>query len=154
VRRWSYRQITLPRLPRSLLEDGFFHATARANHGLALFVDDLDRLDFLQLRSTVELYDWRCHAHCLMGTHYHLVLEVSRTRLSEGMRRLNGTYSRRYNRRHGHRGHLFEERFSSFVIRDERHLYAAVEYVLQNPVRAGLCAHARDWQWSAGAAFA
>jgi putative transposase len=144
----------MPRLPRSQLEDGFSHATARAIFGLALFVDDLDRLDFLQLlRSTVELFDWRCHAHYLLGTHYHLVLEASREQLSEGMRRLNGDYARRFNKRHGRRGHLFEERFSSFVLRDERHLRAAVEYVLQNPVKAGLCAHAGDWQWSAAAAF-
>ncbi len=144
----------MPRLARSHLDDGFFHATGRANFGLALFVDDVDRLDFLHLlRSTVELFNWRCHAHCLMGTHYHLVLEASRVQLSEGMRRLNGDYARRFNKRHGRRGHLFEERFSSFVLRDERHLEAAVAYVLQNPVRAGLCTEARDWQWCAAAAF-
>jgi putative transposase len=144
----------MPRLPRSQLDDGFFHVTARAIFGLALFIDDLDRLDFLQLlRSTAELCDWRCHAHCLLGTHYHLVLEASRMQLSEGMRRLNGDYARRFNKRHGRRGHLFEERFSSFVLRDERHLEAAVEYVLQNPVKAGLCTKARDWQWSAATAF-
>jgi REP-associated tyrosine transposase len=143
----------VPRLPRSQLDDGFFHATARANFGLALFLDDVDRLDFLQLlRSTVALFHWRCHAHCLMGTHYHLVLEASRAALSEGMRKLNGDYARRFNRRHGRRGHLFEERFSSYAIRDERHLQAAVAYVLQNPVRAGLCAEAQDWQWAAAAA--
>jgi putative transposase len=143
----------MPRLPRSHLGDGFFHATGRATFDDALFVDDLDRLDFLQLlRSTAELFDWRCYAHCLMGTHYHLVLEASREQLSNGMRRLNGNYARRFNRRHGRRGHLFESRFSSFVIRDERHLAAAVEYVLQNPVRAGLCAEGRDWQWSAATA--
>jgi putative transposase len=144
----------MPRLPRSHLADGFFHATARAVFGAMLFEDDLDRLDFLQLlRSTAHLFDWRCHAHCLMGTHYHLVLELSRERLSEGMRRLNGDYARRFNRRHGRRGHLFEERFSSYVLRDEKHLAAAIEYVLQNPVRAGLCEDARDWQWSAAAAL-
>jgi len=144
----------VPRLPRCQLDDGIFHATGRANFGVALFVEDLDRLDFLQLlRSTVDLFEWRCHAYCLMSTHYHLVLEASRAQLSAGMRRLNGDYARRFNRRHGRRGHLFEERFSSFVLRDERHLEAAVEYVLSNPVRAGLCAHARDWQWSAPAAF-
>jgi REP element-mobilizing transposase RayT len=54
----------------------------------------------------------------------------------------------RFNRRHGRRGHLFGDRFSSYVLRDERHLAAAVEYVLQNPVRAGLCDQARDWRWS------
>jgi putative transposase len=144
----------MPRFPRSQLDDGFFHVTAHANFGLTLFVDDVDRLDFLHLlRFTVDLSEWRCHAHCLMGTHYHLVLEASRAKLSEGMRRLNGDYARRFNRRHGRRGHLFEERFSSYVLRNERHLEAAVAYVLQNPVRAGLCTHTRDWQWSAAAAF-
>jgi REP element-mobilizing transposase RayT len=139
----------VPRLPRSHLDDGFFHATARAVFGAELFESDLDRLDFLQLlRSTALLFEWRCHAHCLMGTHYHLVLDVSRERLSEGMRRLNGDYARRFNKRHGRRGHLFAERFSSYVLRDEGHLQAAVHYVLQNPVRAGLCAQARDWQWA------
>jgi hypothetical protein len=29
-------------------------------------------------------------------------------------------------------------------------LEAAVEYILQNPVKAGLCLEARDWKWSAG----
>jgi hypothetical protein len=37
------------------------------------------------------------------------------------------------------------------VLRDDRHLKAAVEYVLQNPVRAGLCDEARDWAWAAAA---
>jgi REP element-mobilizing transposase RayT len=142
----------MPRLPRNHLGDGYFHATARAVFGAELFTDDLDRLDFLKLfRSTAALFDWRCHAHCLMGTHYHLVLAATRASLSDGMRRLNGDYARRFNKRHGRRGHLFDERFSSFAVEDERHLEAAIEYVLQNPVRAGLCEDARDWQWSAAA---
>ena len=142
----------MPRLPRNHLTNGYFHATARAVFGTALFENDLDRIDFLQLLgSTAALLEWRCHAHCLMGTHYHLVLEATQARLSEGMRRLNGSYARRFNKRHGRRGHLFDERFASWVIRDERHLEAAIAYVLENPVRAGLCAQAEDWQWAAAA---
>jgi hypothetical protein len=37
------------------------------------------------------------------------------------------------------------------VIRDDRHLAAAIEYVLQNPLKAGLCARAGEWQWAAAA---
>jgi hypothetical protein len=37
------------------------------------------------------------------------------------------------------------------VLRDDRHLEAVVEYVLQNPVKAGLCDDARDWEWSSAA---
>jgi REP element-mobilizing transposase RayT len=114
-----------------------------------LFENDLDRIDFMQLlRTTIRRYDWRSYAHCLMSTHYHLVLQVSREQLSDGMRKLNGDYARRFNKRHGARGHLFEERYSSWVIEDEDHLHAAVDYVRDNPVRAGLCERPEDWPWS------
>jgi putative transposase len=142
----------MPRIPRSQLEDGYFHVTARGTGVTFIFVEDLDRLDFLDLlRTTTRLCDWGTHAHCLMGTHYHLIVEATRESLSEGMRRLNGVYALRFNRRYRRKGHLFAERFSSYVLRDESHLTAAVQYVLQNPVRAGLCANARDWQWAAAA---
>ncbi|HSS80111.1 MAG TPA: transposase [Gaiellaceae bacterium] len=142
----------MPRFPRSQLEGGYFHVTARGAGNALIFVADLDRLDFLHLlESTTRRLGWRALAHCLMGTHYHLILEATRESLSAGMQRLNGVYALRFNRRHGRTGHLFAERFSSYVIRDERHLEAAVEYVLQNPVRAGLCDEARDWAWAAAA---
>ena len=114
-----------------------------------LFQVDLDRVDFLQLfHSTVDRFRWRSFAHCLMGTHYHVILEASREDLSNGMQWLNGNYARRFNRRHGYRGHVFEDRFSSFVLRDEQHFHAAVAYVRENPVRAGLCSAPGDWPWS------
>jgi len=139
----------MPRVPRCQLNDGVFHATARAVFGAQLFDDDLDRVYFLHLlRSTGALFDWRLHAHCLMGTHYHVILSATRDRLSDGMRRLNGAYARRFNKRHGARGHLFAERFSSWVIADEEHLHKAVSYVRENPVRARLCARPEEWPWS------
>jgi REP element-mobilizing transposase RayT len=142
----------MPRFPRSQLEDGYFHVTARGVAGEQIFVADLDRLDFLALlETTAERCGWRIHVHCLMGTHYHLVVQTTRERLSVGMKRLNGIYALRFNRRHARKGHLFAERFSSYVIRDDRHLAAAIEYVLQNPVKAGLCARAGEWQWAAAA---
>ena len=39
-------------------------------------------------------------------------------------------------------------------IRDEKHLAAAIEYIHENPVKAGLCRHAVDWPWSSGSAGA
>jgi putative transposase len=144
----------VPRIPRSALPDGYFHVTSRGNRGAHIFLSDLDRLDFLDLlRTTVIRFEWRLHAHCLMGTHYHLLLDTARDRLSEGMRRLNGVYALRFNRRHALKGHLFETRFSSYVLRDDRHLAAAVQYILENPVRAGLCSHPNDWSWSDAPAY-
>ncbi len=66
-------------------------------------------------------------------THYHLVVEAKREQMSHAVHRLNGLYAQGFNRRHERRGHLFENRFSSWVIRDDEHLRATVAYVLENP---------------------
>jgi putative transposase len=55
------------------------------------------------------------------------------------------------NFREGWKGHLWQERFHSFVM-DERHLLAAAMYVERNPVRARLCSRTQDWAWSSAAA--
>jgi REP-associated tyrosine transposase len=44
-------------------------------------------------------------------------------------------------------GHLFQSRFGSAVM-DEERLMAAARYVALNPVRARLAARAWDWRWS------
>ena len=139
----------MSRVPRCQLEDGVYHVTARGTGGVPIFLEDVDRLDFVALLgSTARRFDWLCYAYCLMSTRYHLVVEAHRAHLSVGMRRLNGAHARRFNLRHDRRGHLFEGRFSAYVIEDESYLEAACRYVLENPVRAGLCHTVEAWPWS------
>jgi len=135
---------------RSDLPDGFFHVTARGVDGTAIVRDDEDRHGFLELLADAAgHYRWRCHAFCLMDNHYHVVLEATQEDLSNGMHRMNGVHAQRFNLRHGRRGHLFGDRFASWVIATEDHLFAACRYVLENPVRAGLCERPQDWPWGA-----
>src|SRR5437870_6905448 len=103
----------MARLRRSQLEDGFFHVTARGVDEMHIFRDDLDRIDFLHLIADAsKRFKWRRDAYCLLGTHYHLLVESKRKDLSEGMQHLNSRYAQRFNKRHRRRGHVFEARFS------------------------------------------
>jgi REP element-mobilizing transposase RayT len=138
------------RLPRNLLSpEGIYHVTARGVARAPISRDDDDRRLFLVLLArAVRLEAWDCHVFCLMPNHYHLIVETTLARLSSGLHRLNGSYAHAFNERHGRSGHLFGSRFASFVIRNEEHLRNATEYVLQNPVRAGLCDDDADWRWS------
>ncbi len=139
----------MPRRPRRHLPDGVFHIASRGVAGSLIFTDDDDRHRFsLLLDQVSELWAWRPIAWCLMGTHYHLVVQSRREQMSHAVHRLNCLYAMYFNRRHDRRGHLFENRFSSWVIGDEEHLRNTIEYVLENPVAAGLCVDARDWPWS------
>jgi REP element-mobilizing transposase RayT len=83
-----------------------------------------------------------------MTTHYHLIVETDHASLSQGMRRLNGGYAQTFNERHDRRGHLFGDRYSVYAIDREDHFEKSCLYVLENPVRAGLCERPSDWPWS------
>ena len=129
---------------RTDLPDGFYHVTGRATGGELLYRGDLDRSEFVALVKLVtDRFGWRLHARCVMGTHYHLIVETTREQLSAGMHLLAGTYTKRFNKRHARRGCLFEGRFTSTPIESEEHYNAALEYIRQNPVEAGLCQRRR-----------
>jgi REP element-mobilizing transposase RayT len=89
-----------------------------------------------------------------MGNHFHLVLETQHANLSAGMRRLNGLYAQWFNAWHDRRDHVFGRRFWSKRIESEAQLRDTAVYVINNPVRAGLCADPWDWRWPGGTLFA
>jgi len=134
---------------RTLLGDGLFHVNTVGVDGTAVFRDDVDRIAFLRLLAeVVRRYHWQTHAVCLLGTHYHLVVAAKQEDLSDGMKRLNGVHAQRFNARHKRWGHLFGDRFSSRLIETQAYYEAVLEYVRQNPVKAGLVDQADDWRWT------
>jgi REP-associated tyrosine transposase len=140
---------------RLALAGAVYHVISRGNDRQTVFGDLSDReLFFEVLAHAVERYGWLCHTYCLMGNHYHLLLETPKPTLSIGMRQVNGLYARRFNLRHGRCGHLFQARFSSILVQKESHLLEASRYIVLNPVRARLCAHPEQSPWSSYRALA
>jgi len=122
-----------------------------------IFVDDIDREDFL-----ARLEKWcadggaAVYAWCLMENHVHLAMRVGARPLAATMRRLLTGYAVTFNRRHGRAGHLFQNRYKSIVVDEERYLLALVRYIHRNPVHAGLVASVdalAEYPWSGHAAL-
>lgn len=144
----------MPRPPR-IAASGTYHVVSRGVRDEAIFLDVIDRERFLsRFGAVATACAWRCHAYCLMSTHYHLLVETPKGNISSGMHRLNGPYARWFNKRHGFEGHLFQDRFYSVAVESDVHLLEVFRYITLNPVRAGLCSHAAHWPWSSYAAFA
>ena len=137
--------------PRIEVPYGYYHVVTRGNNKRRIYDDDHDRENFLVLLERIaRRYGWLFYAYCLMGNHYHLVMQIAEKGLSRGMCELNTAYAVTYNLRHDRINHLFGRRFWSELITTDAYLLGACRYVVQNPVRAGLCATCDD---SSGAAI-
>lgn len=136
-----------------------YHVMSRGDRREVIFRDDTDREVFLRtLGEACEKTGWQAHAYCLMGNHFHLVVETPQANLVAGMKWLLGTYTGRFNRRHKLSGHLFGGRYKALVVdaASRGYLRTACEYVHLNPVRAKLLEPARrlrDYPWSSYPAY-
>lgn len=143
------------RKPRIDVADGTHHIAALAVEKEFVFRETADRRRLIaQLATIVDCYEWRCRAYCLMGTHFHLIVQTPEPNLSRGMQHLCGTYAQWFNWKYGRRGHLFARRFASVHILTDSHLLEAHRYVALNPVRAELCGTAAGWKWGSFRAIA
>ena len=143
----------MARLARIVVPGMPHHITQRGNRRQPTYFCEDDYAAYLDLmgqwcgKEGLEIW-----AYCLMPNHVHLIAVPRR---EDSLRRAIGEahrrYTRRVNFREGWRGHLWQERFASFVL-DEPHLLAAARYVKLNPVRAGLVVAPREYRWSSAAA--
>jgi putative transposase len=130
---------------------GYFHVATRGNNRMDVFRTDDDRRIFLVLmRRTARKLGWVVQVWCQMTNHFHLLVSTPHGNLSVGMERLNGVYAKWFNAYHGRKDHLFGRRFWSKRIETEEQLLATAEYILNNPVRAGLVDNWWEWPWLGG----
>ena len=122
---------------------------SRGNGKRTIFHDETDYRGFLILLDEMtERYDVECWLYCVLANHYHLTLRTHLPNLSRAMRYLNGVYAQRWNRRHGHVGHVFQGRFKAQVVEAPGYLSNLCRYIMLNPVRAGLVDDVSRWTWS------
>src|SRR6266705_1694555 len=126
-----------------------FHVTQRGNNQHDIFVDDQDRIFFLELLGKcVNRYGWIITAYVLMSNHFHFVVQLTCNSLSRGMQWLSTRYVQKFNRRHGRKGHLFQGPFDGPLVEKETYGLNVLRYDVLNPVRAGMVARPEDYIWS------
>ncbi|HBH40152.1 MAG TPA: transposase [Curvibacter sp.] len=146
----------MARLPRLSVPGYPHHVIQRGNNRQAIFMDQADRqqmLDLLELQARQD--EVAIHAYVLMDNHFHLLLTPQTADgLSHMMQAVGRRYVRYFNDRHGRSGTLWEGRYKSTLVETERYLLACMCYIDLNPVRAGLVAQARDYAWSSHSHYA
>jgi REP-associated tyrosine transposase len=125
-----------------------YHVNIKAVTGARAFPDSLHRDYFLQLlRTELAKSRWTCLGYTVLGTHYHLAIRLEKCTLSSGFQRLNSSYSRWFNRKHGRTGALWQSRFYDVAIESDFQLLELQRYFAYNATRASLTEAPEDWPY-------
>ena len=95
-----------------------------------------------------ELHHYDLHAYVVMPNHVH-VLVTPLVEPSKFLRTLKSYTAKQANRMLGRTGEPFWQRESyDHVVRNDRERVRIHDYIVNNPVKAGLVTAAEDWRWS------
>ena len=135
--------------PRKQSESGVYHVGNRGARRLLIFGDDQDRYRFLDLLGTAaERFEADIYAYCLVDNHYHLLLKADPEPLWRTMQLAGSTYVRSFNRRYGLDGSLWNDRFWSDPIEDDRQLLNVARYIERNALAMRADGQPQRYQWS------
>jgi len=138
----------VPRKPRIEIA-GYYHVLNRGVEQRKVFLEAEDYTYFEELMCFyAKSFGITIHNYCLMGNHYHLLLEIQSQNLSKFMRQLNMNYSIYFNKKYKRVGHLWQGRFKSWYVTDEAYLYTLMCYIEQNPLKANMVKDIAEYPYS------
>ena len=134
----------MPRLSRIKSSTGLYHVLTRGINRQDIFMDVEDKTAYLE---RLEKYKSEClfqiYSYCLMSNHVHLLIregeqqQPQTQQLPEIMKKINTSYAYWFNRKYNRVGHLFQDRYKSEPVENDRYLLTLVRYIHQNPVKIG-----------------
>ena len=130
---------------------GYYHVSTRGSFGQPLFEAPEDHELYLLLYArSASKFGWVTLAWTLLWNHHHFLIKLTEGGLTDGMRTINHSFSRRTNAMRGRTGtgHLVKHGFYAGLIENEAHLLATCRYIELNAVAAREKEKLEDWPWS------
>lgn len=144
----------MSRRSRRLSLSGIYHVMLRGNNKQRIFRNDVDYQKFLEvLQITKELSGYKLLAYCLMPNHVHLLIKVEGEPPERIFKRIGARFVTWYNKKYERVGHLFQGRYRSEPVEDERYFLTVLRYIIQNPMKAGLEKRPGSYRWSSYFAY-
>jgi putative transposase len=115
--------------------------------------DEEERENYLRLLGRAfDESDWRCLAYAIMSNHIHLAALAGEDALASWTNRVHSPFAVWMNQRHQRLGPLFVRGPDDYAVEPNR-VGALIAYIHNNPVRAGVVAHARMSSWTSHRAY-
>jgi putative transposase len=130
----------MPRKHRIKYPGAIYHVISRGNYRKDLFSVSKSGDAFEKaLFETMDRCGWQLFAYVIMSNHFHVALKTPEPNLVAGIKWLQSTFATRFSRFTGERGHVFQGRYKSLLVEEDRPLLGLIDYIHLNPVRAGIC---------------
>ncbi len=139
----------MPRKARKKSRTGIYHVMIRGINKQIIFEEDEDKQMFLEtLKKYKDICKYQLYSYCLMDNHVHLLIRELEETISNVIKRISSSYVYWYNFKYERKGHLFQERFKSETVVDNRYFLTVLRYIHQNPLKAGLSEDVFDCKWT------
>ena len=140
----------MPRLARKNITTSLLHIMVQGVNKEYIFEKDREKITYLNLMKEFDQPEFvDVLAYCIMSNHAHFAMYVQDMKeLSKLMYKVNLKFAQMYNKINDRYGVLFRNRFQVQPIYNERHLLNCIEYIHQNPVKAGMVSRCEDYKFS------
>lgn len=138
----------MPRTSRKISQSAVYHIMLRGNNKEPVFQDEKDKEKICRLIMNLkDEKDFGLFSYCILNNHIHLVIREIDEPIACIIKRIATSYAIYYNKKYSRIGHVFQDRYKSECVDNERYLLSVIRYVHQNPVKAGAGTIA-GYRWS------
>lgn len=126
----------------------FFHIMVQGINQEYIFNTSKDKNEYIKLIYSNNIGVQIIH-YCIMDNHAHMLIQTEDVHnIGIWMRKTNTSYAIYYNKRKNRVGYVFRNRYKAQPIKNEKHLYLCINYIHDNPVKAGICKSKEEYPFS------
>jgi len=128
---------------------GFYHVFVKGINNEKIFNQQREKIYFKSIiLKQLSKYQIEIYSYCIMSNHAHFIIRAEIKVLSVFMAAILAEYAAYYNLKHNRNGHVFQNRFRSECIEDEKYFWSCLKYIHLNPVKARMVKKLENYKYS------
>jgi len=140
----------MTRLSRVYYNNAIYHISIRGNNKQFILQEDEDKIMFLRsLEKFRRRFDFKLYCFVIMNNHAHLIIKAANAvDISKIMQAITLSYSVKFRKKYNYTGYVWQGRFKSSIIEEDKYILRCIDYIHNNPIRAKIINKIEDYIWS------
>lgn len=125
----------MPRAARIKGENSIYHIMSRSISEINLYRSVEDKEKYIEIMKKYKnIFKFKVYGYCIMSTHNHFIIDSNGADISKIMHGINQSYAQYYNKKYKRHGHVFQDRFKSKIVDNDKYLITLSAYIHSNPM--------------------